>query len=223
VQIPVPEVSESAVLLAPQIRRTRGMQRRPARLGNVMTMGTPVVQRVDADLAADDPALRAFLSANDGQWGFHLVHLACTFVPDEAAWFVSARLAVQLGDGAIVWSLTPLRQADSGGGTRTLKLGAKAVFAEAGLESSSPRPAEVFLEGFGLQEQSCAWEFKRTSVHAIQGSHRLAMVVRSAAGVESTASVTVTAAVGTKRWAVLTYRSDLAEQPPLMFTLPAAG
>lgn len=222
-EIEVPELTEAAGLLMPDDRVTRGTDR-PDPVRGAVSLGVPVTQPITAELAGADAALRALL--DDRAWAFHLVHLGATFTPGEDASFGQAWLTVRLArdDGAeipppIVWSLTPQRAERPVERSRSLKIGANLGF-EASVElGSTGTGSEVFVEGYGLQEPSCTWEFTPTSMDEVRGSQRLALVTRIPRDAAVTGSVDLRATLRRRRLGILPFRMALDTGEPLSFPL----
>ncbi|MGI5375201.1 hypothetical protein ACQEV2_13315 [Streptomyces sp. CA-251387] len=222
-EIEVPELTEVATVLQPDDRVTRGGER-PDPVRGAVSLGLPVVQPITEDLAGDDAALRTLLG--DREWSFHLVHLGATFTPSEDARFGQAWLTVQLrrDDGAeaeppIVWSLTPQRAAQPVERPLSFTLGARLLF-EASIEvSTTGRRTEVFVEGYGLQEPTCTWEFTPTSTDEVRGSQRLALVARTPRETAVTGAVDLRATLTRRRLGFFPFRTTLDTGAPLSFTI----
>jgi hypothetical protein len=224
VDIEVPELVETAAVLEPDGRVTRG-QVKPETVRGAVSVGLPVVQPVTEELAAGDLALKTFLADQRSAWRFHLVHLGATFTPGDDR-FSQAWLAVRLArdDGAntptpIVWSLTPQRAQRPVDRTRTLKLGAKLGFEAAAEISTSGKREEIFVESYGLQEPACTWEFITTTLDEIRGTQRLAIVARIPSDAAVTGTVELRAILSRKRFGLFTYKAALDSGAPMSFTL----
>jgi hypothetical protein len=112
-----PDLAGSEVILEPETRRLKGSEKSIAIAGEQLrgrlTLGTPVAVRLTPKTVQAYPEAVAFL-AREKNFGFHLVHLACTFhrrdpEPFEEAW-VQVKLRRQdnlLEPPVIAWSLAP--------------------------------------------------------------------------------------------------------------------
>jgi hypothetical protein len=225
VELVAPDLEFVPIALAADRDGTRGLGRQPV-IASAVALGLPVVQRITEELVGEDEALREFIRHSSWEWQFHLVHLGCSFRPGDGMHIAKACVAVSLNSGktddanvqAIVWSLVPQRMDQPVDVTKAIKLGAKLAFAEVALEvTSAGKGAEVFVQAYGLQESSCSWEFYQTPRYNVSGTHRLALVVRSSRGQPSTGQVTVEATVSYRRFSLMPFRSELANQPPIMF------
>jgi hypothetical protein len=223
--IEVPELSETAAILEPEARVTRGSSR-PDPVRGAVSLGLPVVQTINDELVGDDAALRSFLASEGSAWRFHLVHLACSFTPGGDASFGQALLTVRLtrDDGVaepppIAWSLTPQRAERAVERSRTVKIGAKLVLEMAVEMQTSGQHNEVFVESYGLQEPTCSWKFTRTSLDEISGTQRLALVARTPSDCLVTGTVDLRATLARRRLGMFPYRMALDSDRPLSFTL----
>ncbi|GAA4070226.1 hypothetical protein [Nonomuraea soli] len=224
-ELDAPDLAWLPATMTADARVTRGRPR-PAPVRGAVTLGRPVVQPLTEELAAGDPPLRAFLAEQGGAWRFHLVHLGCSFLPEPGARFAQAWLTVRLAraDGVpepvpIAWSLDPLRSERPVEQTTTVKIGAKAVL-EAGVEvSTTGSRTEVFLTAYGLQEDTCTWEFTRTAREEIRGGQRLALVARTPGRALAVGEVELRATLVRRRLGVLPYRVALDGGEPLTFRL----
>jgi hypothetical protein len=225
-----PDLEYVPIALAADSSGTRGLGRRPV-IASAVALGTPVAQRITEELTGEDEALRQFLRHSFREWQFHLVHLGCSFRPGDGMEIAKARVAVRLDSGAaegtnaqaIVWSLNPQRMERPVDVTQSVKLGAKLAFVEAALEvTSEGKGTEVFIEAYGLQQSNCCWEFRRTARNNVSGTHRLALVMRSSRSMTATGQVTVDATVSYRRFSLMPFRSELADQAPAMFTIDAS-
>ena len=228
-EIVPPDLEYVPVALAADSSQTRSLGRPPV-ISSAVELGFPVAQPITEELTGEDEALRQFLRHNVREWQFHLVHLGCSFHPDDGMQIAKARVAVRLNPGeaggtsapAIVWSLDPQRTERPVDISQSVKLGAKLAFAEAALEMTSEgKGAEVFIEAYGLQQSACSWEFRRTARDKVSGTYRLALIVRSFRGTSASGEVTVDATVSYRRFSLMPFRSELARQPPVAFVIGA--
>jgi hypothetical protein len=226
-EIELPELIETAAILEPDARVTRGASR-PDPVRGAVTLGLPVVQPINQKLVGDDAALLAFLTEEGSIWRFHLVYLACSFTPSDHASFGQAWLTVRMTRDdslaeppPIAWSLTPQRAERPVERSRTVRIGAKlALEIAAEVQTSAPHN-EIFVQSYGLQEPTCSWEFTRTSLDEIRGTQRLALVARAPSDSAVTGTVELRATLGRQRLGLLTYRMALDSGSPLSFTLNA--
>jgi hypothetical protein len=223
-ELEAPDLAEVAVALQPERRVVRGATRPPAPRGGV-SLGEPVAVALTPDFATEDAALRAFLEAEPSR--YWLVHLACTFRldEDEDAPLHKAWLRTELGaerGRPIAWSMTPMRLARATERSRTLKLGADAKLAQAGVEAGSATEGSlVYLEALHLLEPTPTWEFSRTEADEIRGSALLALVVRAPSDAAVQGTVALSAVARSRRFGVLPFKAELADRPSLTFRLEA--
>jgi len=226
VEVETPDLKFVPVTLAADRGSTRALGGRPV-LTSVVAIGLPVVQQITEELVGEDEALRQFVRRSYREWQFHLVHLGCSFHARDGMQIAKAQVAVRLdveqaGDRpqAIVWSLIPQRMERPVDITQGLKVGAKLGFAETTVEvTSAGKGAEVFVEAYGLQESGCSWDFRQTPRDSISGTHRLALIARSPRNVVTNGQVTVGATISYRRFKLMPFRLELADQPPVMFEL----
>jgi hypothetical protein len=224
VELEVPDLREVEVALRPSGRVTRGAAK-PAEPRRGISLGEPVAVPITPAFAAGDAPLRAFVEAEADSSRYWLVHLACTFPtatndedPLHKAW-----LRVDLtSDSArpIAWSMTPMRLARATERSRTLKLGADAKLAQAGVEAGTTTEGSVvYLEALHLLESTPTWEFSRTDADEIRGSTLLAVVVRAPVAAVVRGAVELTAVVRGRRFGVVPFRAELPDRPSLSFRL----
>jgi len=169
---------------------------------------------------ADDVQLRTFIEGEAAHAVFHLVHAAVTFEsapadpPLELAVLglrLSAVAGAIGGPDPVAWSMAPLRTTHPVQQSTTWRLGPKLTVleVEASLgeveRTTSHRMDEVFIEAGRLLRSDPEWRFRRTSTSALDGAHRLVMVVRGARDAGVRAEVSVQATV--RRRGLLGYRS----------------
>jgi hypothetical protein len=226
VRLETPDLEFVPVTLAADRGTTRGFGGSPL-LTSVVTIGLPVVQQITEELVGEDEALRQFVRRSYREWQFHLVHLGCSFHARDGMQIVKSQVAVRLdleqaGDRsqAIVWSLLPQRMERPVDITQGLKVGAKLGFVETTIElTSAGKGSEVFVEAYGLQESDCSWDFRQTPQDSISGTHRLALIARSPRNVVTNGQVTVGATISYRRFKLMPFRLELADQPPITFEL----
>jgi len=226
--IELPELTEFAAVLESDGRVVRG-KRRPDPVLGAVSLGVPVVQAINAELAGGDAALRAFLADEAAAWRFHLIYLGATFNPGDSSHFRKAWLTVRMtrDDGAdspppIAWSLTPQRAERSVERPRSVKISANLVFDASVEVTGVGKHNEIFIDTYGLQEPACTWEFTRTSLDEVRGTQRLAMVARVPKDTTITTVVDLRATLVRQRLGVISYRVPLDNASPLSFNLPPA-
>jgi hypothetical protein len=225
-EIELPELREVPVVFPPDFGGRHGQPRSVPVHGEI-SLGEPVVQAIDAELAGDDVALRAFVADQAPAWRFQVVFLGATFLPGDGAHFGKAWLTVRMtrDDGAaappaIAWSLTPQRSQRAIERPRSVRIGAGLVFDASVEVASSGKRNEVFVDTYGLQAPVCSWEFTRTSMDEIRGTQRLALVARIPKDATITGTVEVRGTIVRKRLGVLPYRIPLDSHIRLSFSLP---
>ena len=233
-EVEVPELGQVAATLRSRQRPTRGRpsdvsgRRAPAvELAGRLSLGEPVGVAITPDFAAADAELCAFVQAEIDAARYWLVHLACTFTLGDGDPLDKAWLAVELAraDGGvtgrpIAWSMSPMRLSRAIEQSRTLKLGADAKLAQAGVEvARTVEGSVVYLEALHLRESTPTWEFTRTDADEIRGATLLALVVRAPVGAVVDGSVELTAALRSRRFGVIPFRAELPDRPRLTFRL----
>jgi hypothetical protein len=212
-----PELSVRALDMAPDlVVRDDGTHPVPAKptsaLGGRLWLCGPVAAPVSATFVEEDSALQAFVEAESGVSVYYLVHLAITAVwePNQPR-FERLSVALRLvspNSVAVVWSMAPTRVTDPSQLETSFRLGpqVKLFGFEADVGSvnrgRTSSKSQIFLEALGELCSELAWEFHRTRDMEIRGSHRLALVVRAPAGVETRleGSVSATVVSGSRPW-----------------------
>ena len=190
----------------------------PKQLAGRFSLGVPIVLRLDAELLEADPEAVVFLAQNPTS-AFHLVRLACTFDNRKEEPFLQAWLQVELGNGAIAWSMRPMRDSDFRDVSSKVKLEVGLKLAEIGAKASreqgdATKEETPFISAKGLQESSPRWQFRRTPTRALDGSFPLQLIVRSPLGAGSSGRVAFKATVQHTKLGIVTYEIDAADAPP---------
>ena len=203
----------------------------PSVLQQRFTIGLPQVLGLTPESLKDDPEAAAFMETVSTVT-FDLVTLSCTFYPSNNESFEEAWLGVQLhSEGSsppgvpIAWSMKPLHDSDLVEESGTIKLEAGLKFLNAvepklGVEfGDKVQRHESFLTAFGLQQSQPYWYFHKTSQRQLEGSYRLALVIRrdrsttASGGISAKATVRKTAAL------IFTYKTSVEPSSLLSFDL----
>jgi hypothetical protein len=224
----LPDLSSREVMLQPEIRTVKGAEKTTAiaaeRLRGRLTLGIPVAVRLTPKTVASYPEATAFLSHEKG-FGFYLIHLACTFhhkdsEPFEEAW-VQVKLRRQdnlVEPPVIAWSLVPQKEEDTEELSQSVKLDATLKFVLGNVKGTTDVVQKAtfrhtFLSAFGLQESEPYWYFRRLETRDIEGTFRLALIVRSPVGSSASGAVEVEAQVQRTSFGVFKYKSPIDQLP----------
>jgi hypothetical protein len=177
----------------------------PGPLAGRIRIGGPHSRKVSAEFVAADPELSAYVDRQSAFFEFYVVHLTVSFAvrpvaPRLRSATVQLRLtSVPAWPEPVALSMTPQIVVDEVHEERAIRIGPELKLLEAGASlgdytrtRSSVRREPVVL-GLGLDGCEPAWEFTRTSSADLAGDHRLAMVVKTAAGSAASVSGVVTA------------------------------
>jgi hypothetical protein len=149
-----------------------------------LSVGTPVVIELTRKMLRGDSDAVACLDREPASC-FHLIRMACTFDPSNADRFTEAWFQVRLSaEHAMAWSMLPHREIDIEDSTSTLKIdsGLKLHgigFKEAEHLETNLKRIRPYIDALGLHESTPRWHFKATESRELEGSIRLALVVRS--------------------------------------------
>ncbi|MEU4895615.1 hypothetical protein AB0B12_28405 [Streptomyces sp. NPDC044780] len=198
------------------------------RLAGRVILGGPVALPVTAELVGPDPDLLDFLRTEADNAVYHLVHLSVTCArdtPDPVLHSVNLDVTltaepVRRGGTVfqpVAWSMTPRQltgQADAGAAERAAHLGPRLGFRHGVPTAYGER---VWLEARRELRSDPGWEIRRTSAVRIDGTYRLAMVVRAPRAAVSRAAVAVGATVR-EGHTLRRFRHELAD--PLRLAAP---
>lgn len=198
----------------------------PSLTGRI-SLGTPVVRPLTAAQAAEgDEDWADFLESQAGQYDYLLLSLVCSFRPSpDGTPFVDAGIGIRLeapGEPAdlqpIAWSISPKKRAFPVTPSTQLKLTAKLMLVEAGVEYTPEQGGreELFVVGMGERDSDPEWRFSATSGTPLVGDESLALIVRVPAGVPARAHITLAATVKQRRLGLIPYRAVL---PPALRTI----
>ncbi|GAA2581643.1 hypothetical protein GCM10010399_09280 [Dactylosporangium fulvum] len=201
----------------------------PPRISGRVSLGTPVVRPLTADLATTDPDWRAFLEAEAAHSAYFVLSLFCTFraAPDgdpiaDAAVGVKLHAPDAPADRQpIAWSIDPKRRVRPVPRTGRISLTAKLTIVESTVEyAPEGSREELFVVGMGEHDSDPEWRFRAVSGSPLIGDEELTVVVKAPAGILARADVSVAATVKHRRLGLIPYRADL---PPVLRTveLPA--
>ncbi|MCP9974346.1 hypothetical protein [Streptomyces somaliensis] len=160
-------------------------------------MGTPVVRPLTAAQAAEgDEDWQDFLESQADQYDYLLLSLVCSFRPaHDGSLFVDAGIGIRLeapdepaDRQPIAWSISPKKRAAPVSPSAQLKLTAKLMLVEAGVEYAPEQGGreELFVVGMGERDSDPEWRFSATASTPLVGDESLALIVRVPAGRAST-------------------------------------
>jgi hypothetical protein len=209
----------------PELKRGGGAHEEGPDVPLVVSLGKPQVQRVTAELAGKDEALKAFLAA-EKEHRYYLLHVACSFDPDHdirKAW-LRASLHAGSGEPPIAWSMDPLRRGSKVTLQQKVALGASLKFAEIGANIGEDTTVTTdfekpFLEAYHELQSDPYWAFTATDETPLRGSYRLSMVVKARAGRAAKADVTLRATVQRKKFGLIPYEIPAEAEPRLSVRL----
>ncbi|WP_030746965.1 hypothetical protein [Streptomyces sp. NRRL S-31] len=192
-----------------------------------ISMGTPLVRPLTAAQAAEgDGDWQDFLESQAGQYDYLLLSLVCSFRPSPGgAPFVDAGIGIRLeapdepaDRQPIAWSISPKRRALPVTPSTQLKLTAKLMLVEAGVEYTPEQGGreELFVVGMGERDSDPEWRFSATTGTPLVGDESLALIVRVPADVPALAHITMAATVKQRRLGLIPYRAEL---PPTLRTI----
>jgi len=198
----------------------------PSLTGRI-SLGTPVVRALTATQAAEgDENWVEFLESQAGQYDFLLLSLVCSFRPSpDGTPFVDAGIGIRLeapGEPTdrqpIAWSISPKKRAFPVVPSAQLKLTAKLMLIEAGVEFTPEQGSreELFVVGMGERDSDPEWRFTATASAPLVGDESLALIVRVPAGVPALAHITMATTVKQRRLGLIPYRAEL---PPALRTI----
>ncbi|WP_406125099.1 hypothetical protein OHQ89_24250 [Streptomyces canus] len=192
-----------------------------------VSLGTPVVRPLTAAQAAEgDGDWQGFLESQAGQYDYLLLSLVCSFRPThDGPPFVDAGIGIRLeapdepaDRQPIAWSISPKKRAVPVSPSAQLKLTAKLMLVEAGVEYAPEQGGreELFVVGMGERDNDPEWRFSATAGTPLVGDESLALIVRVPAGVPARAHITMAATVKQRRLGLIPYRAEL---PPALRTI----
>jgi len=194
------------------------------------SIGVPQILALTSEYLKDDPQAAASLSG-DGSAAFDLVSLSCTFHLSKREPFDEAWVGVELqGKGdrqgtPIAWSMKPLHDLDAIDESGTVKLEAglklfSAVEPKLGIEfGDKGQRHEGFITAFGLQQTKPYWYFRKTSQRELEGSYRMALVIRRPKKMLVTGKISAKATVRKTAALVFTYAASIDAPSSVSFTL----
>ena len=180
---------------------------------------TPLVTPITEGLTADDPELAAFWKAEHGRFRYDYVTFRAAFLTPDDARFTRAWIEVRLagvgggaGEGAIAWSLSPNRVADTAKLKDTGKLGVDFKFLKAEMGGEQETTVEsCFLRAEREHTSDPYWEFRRTDATPLEGTYRLHLVVRTPSALPVDGTVTARAVFD--RRSFLIFRQSDSSKP----------
>jgi hypothetical protein len=177
-----------------------------------------------------DAELSLFLNANDGEYRYDYVRLACTFCPQHKERFEKAWLNITLMPDAqqaarapVAWSIFPLEDHDTAEDEAGAKFGidAKIITAETSISSKEER--KLFkLRGYREGSASPYWEMYSTEASTLDGVLRFHMVVRSLASSATLGAMRLEAVISNRSYVIFRQRRPFDRSPSSTFRLPPA-
>jgi hypothetical protein len=192
-----------------------------------VSIGLPIVFALTREYMKDDEeAIQVMCQHPDHV--FHLVRLACTFLPTEGGRITQAFVKVQCEPegGATAWSMRPFRDEDITDTSTKATIGSKLGLEGIGTSGSQTtesrgKQSRPYITGLGLQESSPTWKFTPTRGRDINGSFPLSLIVRSLKEIPAIGTVSIRCEEEQKRFALFTFVSPLHAPSALKFTIHA--
>lgn len=201
----------------------------PARIPGRISFGTPVVQPLSAQVAAEhDAEWRGFLEAEAAHSDYCLLGLVCTLRPGtDGDVFEDASVGVGLespgqpaGSQPIAWSIAPQERIypPAAGSPVQIQIGANlGIFqVQVTIPLGGGKDPAPYLVGMGERESDPEWRLHATSGRALMGAEPLSLMIKIPAGQPATAHVSFAATIRQKRFGLIPYYADL---PPLLSTI----
>ena len=215
----VPAIRYRAALLEPEDRVTLGNRdERGEPLGERISIGGPEVAPVTAERAAGDDEVLQTLAQHAGNFQFQMVVLGCTFEPYDnerfdRAW-VQIRLSADGAKPAIAWSMFPARSTRAYTLSRQIEVGATLQFAAAKVSGGEEREGEeAFVEARNLLRSDPTWRFTRIEGQEIRDEHRLVLMVKAPADVQTTGEIRLRAILRRRNFGLISYKVSVPEAP----------
>ncbi|MFF2727601.1 hypothetical protein ACFVS9_06815 [Streptomyces sp. NPDC058008] len=191
----------------------------PSLTGRI-SLGAPVVRPLTARQAAEgDGDWQEFLESQAGEYDYLLLSLVCSFRPaPDGNPFANAAISIRMeapGEPEdrqpIAWSISPKKRALPVTASTQLKLTAKLMLVEAGVEYTPEQGGreEVFVVGMGERDSDPEWRFNATASTPLVGDESLTLIVQVPAGVPAQAHITMAATVKQRRLGMIPYRAKL--------------
>jgi hypothetical protein len=213
------------VELVPQHANLKGVAGRgPVVSPGRVSLGTPIGQPLNEELAANDIALKNLLRHNV-ESAFHFVQLACSFMPEKATTFTSVNLRAQLRHAApapekpIAMALIPSTTGEQGSGD--IGAGVEATLGVVKFKvdgKQSEKWTKLTIVPFGLQTSLAGWELRETKLSPIEGIFAFALVVKSIRGVPVQVRASLSA-VATETKFAFVHHDTAVSADPLTITL----
>lgn len=222
-EVQLPKLAFEEMVLSPTEPVKRG---KPALdVDRVIRIGGPISVPVTVDAIPEDDETRPFIESWSTDFSFHLVHVACTVLPDEENPLeqVSLDFVLSREDGTtpspVALSMAPARLEQPVELSRTIKLGGslRILNAEAQRVEKSVTQS-VHVEALNELRSNPSWRIYRTDSFAIKGMQNFAMVVK-APKAASNGTLTVKATVARRRLGIFPYTATHEGTTPITFTL----
>jgi hypothetical protein len=238
IELEVPTLSMRSVSLEPMIQTTKGVQKSRVPLEKQVQLAEPFVRAITLDSAASDPDLVEFLKGEAGTFMYYLVHLGCSFQPDQSDSFEQATLEVTLkrADGLSeplpsTWSMFPQRDIDIVEETQSIKVTSSLQLIGSSLQligieldkGANRKVQEEFVVPMGQQTPNPRWVFSETSSRRIFGFYPCTLIVRVPHGVTAQGAVGLSTMVRRMALKLFPYRAVGPDGVPFSFTLTSEG
>jgi hypothetical protein len=165
---------------------------------NKVAVGLPYYENLTSRLQNLDEEIPYEIKKLTGEYDFHYVRLACSFLPDDDCRFEWARFGVDLkskGSGSvqtkpISWDISPrevfsiIKCKRESSFTPELKFNIIPDVIDAGIEGGVNESKEYVvyepqITSFGLNRPSVIWEFRNTKERGILGNKSLLLIVKA--------------------------------------------
>lgn len=179
-------------------------------------------RRLTPSTAGNDEELKHFMEAEQSQFEYHLIRVACTFIDDEREPFERAWVKVELSREGhaddleyqpIAWSLEPKLLAAPSGIVKTVEITDPLKLVTYRREQEVGN--ETYLKAKYASTQRPTWYLTRTTTHAIDGDHDLRVVVRAPTSTQGLAEVSLGATTRRKMGGVVPRIARLPEGCPV--------
>lgn len=224
-EIQLPKLTFEEFVLAPLAPATRRKRSSPLDVDEVISIGGPISVLLPLDSLAEDDEARPFIEARAADFSFHLVHTACTVLPDRQGPLTEVALDFELsaatarGPAPIALSMTPENLDRPVELSRSIKLSAPLKIVDAEVERMEKSVKNhIYVQALNKLRSDPSWHLYRTPTHAIKGMQRFVMIVQGPKG-GSTGTLSVKVTTEQKRFGVFRRTSGHEDASPLSFTL----
>lgn len=191
----------------------------------MISIGGPEVVRIALADLADDDEIRPFVAAR-ADFSFHLLHIACSVVPETdllltqvSLDFILSCLDVQARPAPVALSMTPERLDQPVELSHTVRLAAPLKIVDIGVErAETTTTTQVYVQAMNQLRADPKWLLIRTDSVEIKGMQRFAMIVQAPSN-GGQGTLTVRATVKHRSWGAFRNAADYETQSPVTFIL----